>query len=74
METILHPTPFVNVDGSNTVVASCAEILSIPLDRVPPNTILSEIVVAAPCSAGHPTSHAGCPSAEQIVAHVRSTQ
>ena len=31
-KTILHPTPFVNVGGSNASVASCAEASSTPLD------------------------------------------
>ena len=66
MESILHPTPSRNVDGSNT---SVAEASSTPLDPVPPSSIPSGIVVAAP-SGDHRTSPSGCPSAEQILADV----
>ena len=31
-EIILHPTLFVNVGGSTAYVASCAKVLSTPLD------------------------------------------
>ena len=60
VESILHPTPFVNVDGSSTFVA---EASSTPLDPVPPSSIPSGIFVAAP-SGDRPTSPTGCPSAE----------
>ena len=66
MESILHPTPSMNVDGNSTFVA---EASSIPLDPVPPGSIPSGIVVAAP-SGDHPTSPFGCPSAQQTLAHV----
>ena len=66
VESILHPTPSMNVDGSST---SVAEASSTPLDPVPPSSILSRIVVAAPFG-DHPTSPTGCPSAEQIMGDV----
>ena len=66
VESILHPNPSMNVDGSST---SAAEASSTPLDPVPPSSIPSGIVVAAP-SIDHPTSPSGCPSAEQILADV----
>ena len=66
VESILHPTASMNVDGSST---SVAEASSTPLDPVPPSSIPSGIVVAAP-SSDHPTSPTGCPSAEQILADV----
>ena len=66
VETILHPTPSMNVDGSS---ASVAEASSTPLDPLPRSSIPSGIVVAAP-SRHHPTSPTGCPSAEQILADV----
>ena len=66
VESILHPTPSMNVDGSSTSVAKAS---STPLDPVPPSSIPSGIVVAAP-SDDHPTSPTGCPSAEQILANV----
>ena len=66
VESILHPTPSMNMDGSNT---SVAEASSTPLDPVPHSSIPSGIVVAAP-SGDHPTSPSGCPSAKQILADV----
>ena len=66
MESILHPTPSMNLDGSST---SVAEATSTPLDPVPPSSIPSGIVVAAP-SVDHPTSPSGCPSAERILVDV----
>ena len=63
VESILHPTPSMHVDGSNTSVAQAS---STPLDPIPPSSILSGI--AAP-SGDHPTSPTGCPSAEQILAN-----
>ena len=66
VESILHPTPSINVDGSS---ASVAEAWSTPLDPVPPSSIPSRVVVTAP-SRDHPTSPTGCPSAEQILADV----
>ena len=63
VESILHPTPSMHVDGSNT---SVAEASSTPLDPIPPSSILSGI--AAP-SGDHPTSPTRCPSAEQILAN-----
>ena len=62
VESILHPTPSMKVDGSSTFVAKAS---STPLDPIPPSSILSGI--AAP-SGDHPTSPTGCPSAEQILA------
>ena len=44
VDTLLHPTPSMNVDGSS---ASVAEALGTPLYLVPPSSIPSEIVVAA---------------------------
>ena len=49
--------------------ASIDEASTTPLDPVPPSSIPSGIVVATP-SSDHPTSHAGCPSAEEILADV----
>ena len=66
MESILHPTPSMDVDGSSAFVA---EASSTPLDPVPPSSIPSRIVVAAPFG-DHPTSSIGCPNAKQIVADV----
>ena len=66
VESILHPTPSMNVDGSST---SVAEASSTPLDPVPPSSIPSGIVFAAP-SGDHPTSPTGCRGAEQILADV----
>ena len=66
VESILHPIPSMNVDGSST---SVAEASSTPLDPVPPSSIPSGIVVAAPCG-DHPTSPPGCLSAGQILADV----
>ena len=66
VETILHPTPSMNVDGSS---ASVAEASSTPLDPVPPSSIPSGIVVAAP-SLDHPTPPTGCPSEEQLLVDV----
>ena len=66
VESILHPTSSMNVDGSSTFVAKAS---GTPLDPVPPSSILSGIVVAAP-SGDHPTSPSGCPSAEQILVDV----
>ena len=66
VESILHPTPSMNVDGSSTCVA---EAWSTPLDPVPPSSIPSGIVVAAPFG-DNPTSPSGCPGAEQILADV----
>ena len=66
VESILHPTPSMNLDGSS---ASVADASSTPLDPVPPRSIPSGIVVAAP-SGDHPTSPTGCPSAKQILADV----
>ena len=68
-ETILHPTPSVHVGGSNASAASCAEASSTPLDPVPPSSIPPGIVDATP-SSHHPTSHSGCPSAEEILVGV----
>ena len=65
-ETILHPTPSMNVDGSS---ASVVEASSTPRDPVLPSSIQSGIVVATP-SSDHPTSHTGCPSVEEILADV----
>ena len=66
VESILHPTPSMNVDGSST---SVAEALSTPLDLVPSSSNASGIVVAAPCG-DHSTSPTGCSIAEQILADV----
>ena len=66
VETILHPTPSMNVDGSSTFVA---EAWSTPMDPVLPSSISSGIVIGTP-SSDHPTSHTGCPSAEEILADV----
>ena len=66
VESILHPTPSMNVDGSST---SVAEASSTPLDPIPLSSIPSGIVVAAPFG-DHPTFPTGCPSAEQILADV----
>ena len=66
METILHRSPSMNVDGSGGTVA---EASSTQLERVPPSSILSGIVVAAP-SRDHPASPTGCPRARQILADV----
>ena len=62
VDSIFHPTPSMNVDGSGI---SVAEASSTPLKPFPPSSIPSRIVVAAP-SGDHPTS----PSAEQILANV----
>ena len=66
VESILHPTPSMNVDGSSAFVA---EASSTPPDPVPPSSIPSGIVVAAP-SGDYPTSPTGCPGAKQILADV----
>ena len=66
VETILHPSPSMNVDGSS---ASVVEALSTPPDPVPPSSIPSGIIVTAPF-CDHPASPTGCPSAEQILADV----
>ena len=50
VETILHPIPSMNVDGSSTFVA---EASSIPMDPVLPSSIPSGIVVTTP-SSDHP--------------------
>ena len=65
-KTILHPTPSMNVDGRS---ASVAEASSTLLDPVLPSSILPRIVVATP-SIDHPTSHTGCTTAEDMLAHV----
>ena len=69
VETILKPTLFVNVGGSSTSVASCAEASSTPLGPVAPSSIPCGMVDVTP-SSDHPTSHAGCHSAEPILADV----
>ena len=66
VETILHPTPSMNVDGSSTFVA---EASTTPMGPLMPSSIPSGIVVATP-SSDHPASHTGCPSAEEILANV----
>ena len=66
-KTISHPTPSMNVDGSSACVAKAS---STPMDPVPPSSIPPGIVGATP-SSDHPTSHTGCPSAEEILANVR---
>ena len=63
VESTLHPTRSMNVDGRST------KAWSTELDPIPPISIPSGMVVAAP-SSYHPTSRFGCTSAEQMLPDV----
>ena len=54
-ETILHPTPSVNVGRSSAFVACCAEVSGTPMHPVPPSSIPPGIIDTTLCS-DHPTS------------------